>query len=56
MVKTQKWYHLCNMKSAYFPTNRRLHSERESKKERQTEIEKDRERGKERQRERVREN
>ena len=29
MVKTQKWYYLCNMRSAYFPIDRRLHRERE---------------------------
>ena len=28
-VKTQKWYYLHNMRSAYFPINRRLHSKRE---------------------------
>ena len=28
MVKTQKWYYLHNMRSAYFPINRRLHRER----------------------------
>ena len=28
MVKTQKWYYLCNMRSVYFPINRRLHRER----------------------------
>ena len=41
-VKTQKWYYLCSMRSAYFPNNRRLHRERE----RQT----DRARGTERER------
>ena len=30
MVKTQKWYYLCNMRSGYFPINRRLHREREA--------------------------
>ena len=29
MVKTQKWYYLHNMRSAYFPIDRRLHRERE---------------------------
>ena len=24
-MQTQKWYYLCNMRSAYFPINRRLH-------------------------------
>ena len=35
MVKTQKWYYLHDMRSAYFPINRRLHREnkRESKRE-----------------------
>ena len=28
-VKTQKQYYLCNMRSAYFPIDRRLHRERE---------------------------
>ena len=28
-VQTQKWYYLCNMRSAYFPINRRLHRQRE---------------------------
>ena len=37
MVKTQKWYSLHDMKSAYFPINRRLH--RESKGERARERE-----------------
>ena len=32
-VKTQKWYYLHNMRSAYFPVNRRLLRERESKRE-----------------------
>ena len=30
MVKTQKQYYLHNMKSAYFPIDRRLHREREA--------------------------
>ena len=33
-VKTQKWYYLHNMRSAYFPINRRLHREREQERER----------------------
>ena len=35
-VKTQKWNYLHNTRSAYFPTDRRLHRERlrESKRER----------------------
>ena len=40
MVKTQKWYYLCNTRSAYFPINRRLQRERE----REREQERDRER------------
>ena len=32
MVKTQKWYYLHDMRSAYFPINRRL---RERERERQ---------------------
>ena len=34
MVKTQKWYYLCNMRSVYFPINRRLHRERARERER----------------------
>ena len=34
MVKEVKWYYLCNISSAYFPINRRLHRERERKRER----------------------
>ena len=33
MVKTQKWYYLHNMRSAYFPIDRRLHRERERERE-----------------------
>ena len=43
MVKTQKWYSLHDMKSAYFPINRRLH--RESKGERARERESKKEKG-----------
>ena len=35
MVKTQKQYYLCNMRSGYFPINRRLHREREREQERE---------------------
>ena len=28
MVKTQEWYYLHNMRSGYFPINKRLHRER----------------------------
>ena len=34
MVKTEKWYYLHNMRSAYFPINRRLLRERERGRER----------------------
>ena len=34
MVKTQKWYYVCNMRSAYFPIDRRLCREREQERER----------------------
>ena len=37
MVKTQKWYYLHNMRSAYFPIDRRLHRERERARERERE-------------------
>ena len=33
MVKTQKWYYVCNMRSGYFPIDRRLHREREQERE-----------------------
>ena len=36
-MKTQKWYYLHNMRSAYFPINRRLHRERERARERERE-------------------
>ena len=42
MVKTQKWYYLHNMRSAYVPINRRLHRERQT--DRQSEKEQERER------------
>ena len=32
-VKTQKWYYLCNMRSAYFPIDRGLHRERARERE-----------------------
>ena len=35
MVKTQKQYYVHNMRSAYFPIDRRLHSERERARERE---------------------
>ena len=44
MVKTQKWYYLHNMKSAYFPINRRLHRVREREQERKREREREKER------------
>ena len=34
-MQTQKWYYLCNMRSAYLPINRRLKREREQKRERE---------------------
>ena len=34
MVKMQKQYYLCNMRSAYFSINRRLDRERERARER----------------------
>ena len=33
MVKTQKQYYLCNIRSAYFSIDRRLHRERERARE-----------------------
>ena len=36
-VKTQKWYYLCNTRSAYFPIDRRLHREREREREQERE-------------------
>ena len=44
MVKTQKQYYLCNMRSAYFPINRILHRERERERDRKRERERTRER------------
>ena len=41
MVKTQKLYYLHHMRSAYFPTNRKLHKERERERARQREIERE---------------
>ena len=41
MVKTQKWYYLHNMRSAYFPINRRLHRARERERERDRERERE---------------
>ena len=38
MVKTQKQYYLHNMRSAYFPINRRLHRERERERERERDV------------------
>ena len=32
-VKTEKWYYLCNTRSAYFPIDRRLHRERDTHRE-----------------------
>ena len=37
MVKTQKWYYIHNMRSGYFPINRRLHKERERESKREKE-------------------
>ena len=34
MVKTQKWYYISIMRSAYFPIDSRLHTDRGSKRER----------------------
>ena len=34
-LKTQKWYYVQNMRSAYFPINSRLHRERERERERE---------------------
>ena len=45
-MKTQNQYYVHNVRSPYFPTNRRLHREKE------TEREKDKERETERERER----
>ena len=45
MVKTHKWYYLCNMRSGYFPINRRLHSERKRERAREREQKQVRERG-----------
>ena len=49
-VKTQKWYYLHNMRSAYFPINRRLCVCVERERERETERERDRERESKRER------
>ena len=35
MVKIQKCYYICNLRSGYFPINRRLHIERERERERE---------------------
>ena len=55
-VKTEKWYYLCNTRSAYFPIDRRLHRERHTHRgERERErdyIERDRQRERETERER----
>ena len=50
MVKTQKWYYLCNMRSAYFPINRILHRERETDRDRERERERKGKRDRERDR------
>ena len=55
MVKTHKKYYLCNMRSPYFPINRRLHSERDREIERETERERERETWRERDSKRERE-
>ena len=49
-VKTEKWYYLCNTRSAYFPIDRRLHREREREREREGERECVRERESKRER------
>ena len=54
MVKSQKWYYLCNMRSAYFPFNRRLHRERKRERDREREQEGEREKERERLKERER--
>ena len=47
-VKTQKQYYLHNMRSAYFPINRRLHRERDREQEREREMERERDTERER--------
>ena len=47
MVKTQKQYYLCNMRSAYFPINRRLHRDRARKRERARVTERERQKERE---------
>ena len=42
MEKPQKQYYLCNMRSAYFSVNRRLHRQRERERERVRERERER--------------
>ena len=54
-VKTQKQYSFCNMRSAYFPINRRLHSERERERKRESKRGRERARKGERQQEREQE-
>ena len=49
-MKAQKWYYLCNIRSAYFHINKTLH--RETERESKTERDRDRERARERERER----
>ena len=44
MVKTQKQYYACNMISAYFLINRRLHREKEGGRERESKSERERDR------------
>ena len=44
MVKPQKQYYHCNMKSAYYHIDRRLYREREQEREREREREQERER------------
>ena len=44
MVKTHKWYYLCNTKSGYFPINRTLHSDRKREREEEREQKQARER------------
>ena len=50
-MKRQKHGYLCNMRFGYFPMNRRLPRDRESKRERDRNREQEREIARERQRE-----
>ena len=48
IVKTQKWYYLHNMRSAYFPINSRIHRQRLRERQRERESERNKERERER--------